>query len=109
MLRILLNPVGNSDHLFPKNAGPRPGHPPALLAPPALTGSSSSFPGWAVPRTSCVNLAKALDPLASKEGALMTQSSSHFCDSFSTCSIKNRAEASEPLFGIQGPPEAETM
>lgn len=91
MLRILPNPVGNSDALFPEKAGPRPGHPWARLAPSALTGSSSSFLGLAVPRTSCVNLAKALDPPASKEGALMTQSSSPFCDSFSTSHNKKQS------------------
>lgn len=66
-------------------------------------------PGLAVPWTICVNLEKALYPLASKEGALMTQSFSNFYDSFLTCVIKNRARESEPLFRIQGPYEAETM
>ena len=52
----------------------------------------------------CVNLGS--DPLVSKLGALMTQSSFH---SFSTYMIKTRAREPEPLFRTPGPHGAKTM
>lgn len=52
----------------------------------------------------CVNLGS--DPLVSKLGTLMTQSS---YDSFSTYMIKTRAREPEPLFRTLGPHGAETM
>lgn len=109
MLSLLLKVVGSSATLFSKES---------RIGAWVLLGTPGSFCsdlwllrvlGLAVPLTSCVNLGDALHPLASKEGALMTQVSSNFCESFSTCVIKNRAKESEPLFRIQGLHRAEAM